>query len=687
MPETAMLVAWLVKATALLMLAMGITMALRRAPAGARYVVWLATLVAILLVPAVASWSPFTLRILPALSPDLTTPLAGPLPSVDVVAPAAAPIPSSPQTTPSSSTPSVTAAERGTISLGTAAFAFWGCVAALLLTWLLLGALTVRRIVRRGRVLADESWLSPMYDVADRLDLDHAPRLVMSDAIEMPFACGILRPTIVLPTSAAEWSTERRRVVLFHELAHVRRRDLLGHTIGRVVCAVYWFHPLVWSAAKQLRAESERACDDLVLACGGARASDYANHLLEIVTSVRMQGAPATALPMANKREFEGRMLAILDPAITRATPSRVQTATLATGLAALALSIAAVSPARRLPPQQDGPPIATKTDVRSDTAMAANPVRAQAPQRAANPMAAATTEQTTVVNSVNQSVNTVSSSVTNTVTRIAAAAAELGISKADSVLGALVGRSGMLRFDSETAQQIDTALLGKVLRTDKDVGVRKAATWVLHGHRDGVPLLLERLRTDAADEVREMAAWALVGTASADAVTALSEALKRDKSEDVRATAAWGLGQFHSRADTNALVAALGDESSDVRERALWALGHLDFVAAPPKVVSLLADPHAEVRLMAAWVLGNILDKSTIPAIRTAFLAEHDLETLQAEFRALLFMGDRSQQVIDRAMNHEDPEIRARAVRMIAGQGPGSWPWPWPWPDPRPEP
>ena len=61
-----------------------------------------------------------------------------------------------------------------------------------------------------------------------------------------------------------------------------------------------------------------RACDDLVLACDGARASEYANHLLEIVTAVRLQGAPATALPMADKREFEGRMLAILDPAVQR---------------------------------------------------------------------------------------------------------------------------------------------------------------------------------------------------------------------------------------------------------------------------------------------------------------------------------------------------------------------------------
>src|SRR5919109_4257734 len=61
-----MLVTWLAKATAVLLLAMAITAALRRAPAGARYVVWLAALGALLLVPALSMWSPIPLPILPS---------------------------------------------------------------------------------------------------------------------------------------------------------------------------------------------------------------------------------------------------------------------------------------------------------------------------------------------------------------------------------------------------------------------------------------------------------------------------------------------------------------------------------------------------------------------------------------------------------------------------------------------
>jgi hypothetical protein len=540
----------------------------------------------------------------------------------------------------------------------------WLGVAVILFAWLVIGAIKVRRIVRGGRELSDDAWLMPMYDVADRLDLATAPRLVMSGAVEMPFACGLIRPTIVLPASAERWSEERRRVVLFHELAHVRRRDLLGHTIGRVTCALYWFHPLVWSAAKRLRAESERACDDLVLACGGARASDYATHLLDIVTGVRSGGAPATALPMADKKEFEGRMLAILDPTARRATPSRLQQVVVTLAFGAKALSTAAVAPAPQRPARSSIAPTLSASNESGDSALAPVTLSGKAsPQKSVTPprqRAVAQLPQTHVFEQREQAVQT-------------AVRAQL-FNQLD-----LAGRQQGVGPDS--------ALLGRILRTDKDAGVRKAAAWALQGRREGVPLLLERLRVDADDDVRETAAWALGGMASDSIAAALAEALTKDASDEVRATAAWALGHTATAAGIAALERALNDDSDDVRQRALWALGQQRLDAAPARVIDLLQDRDQQVRVMAAWVLGEIRDKSTAAAIRDAFGKERDHEVQEAEFRALILLGDRSQALIDRAMASDDPEIRARAVRLIAGHDAGSWPWPWPWPWPRPQP
>jgi HEAT repeat protein len=232
-----------------------------------------------------------------------------------------------------------------------------------------------------------------------------------------------------------------------------------------------------------------------------------------------------------------------------------------------------------------------------------------------------------------------------------------------------------------------DTALLGRILRTDKDSDVRKAAAWALQGRRDGVPLLLERLRADESDDVREMSAWALSDMGSDTVAAALGNALAHDRSEEVRATAAWALGQMPSRASVAALVVALNDQDGDVRQRSLWALGQQHLDTAPKKVVEMLADEDSDVRQMAAWVLGEIGDKSTVPAIRDALTKERDHQTLQLEFRDLLLMGDRSQSLIDRALASDDPEIRAYGVRLLAGRDVGSWPMPWPWPWPRPNP
>src|SRR5258707_14474638 len=349
----------LAKATLILLVALGITLTMQRASAGARHLVWLVTLAALLLVPGLTAWAPIPIRVLPPAAKSVSNAkspsnAALPLAAANTAGAAekneklgvSARIGSTVEP-PSAAAIGGKIAASSVLSVLSIIFLVWAVVLLVIAASLGYATLMVHRIVNRARPLDSADWLSPLFEVSDRLALEEPPRLLRSEDAKMPFACGVFRATIVLPAECDSWSLDRRRAVLLHELAHVRRHDLVGHTLGRLSCAGYWFHPLVCTAANQLRSEIHRACCDVALACG-ARATDYAEHLLDIVTSVRRDSTPLVALAMARRNEFEGRMLAIPDPDLRRVGPTRRQSASLIAVLALVSLTIGATAPVAR---------------------------------------------------------------------------------------------------------------------------------------------------------------------------------------------------------------------------------------------------------------------------------------------------------------------------------------------------
>jgi len=715
----------LAKATVVLLAALGVTRAMERGSAVSRHLVWFVSLGALLLIPLLASWSPIRLAILPsdAAAPSVGAPTSAGPAIAPAVAPTVAPSitgPASPISSPRVETAANTVRDIvspntpwfGILSDPKLLFGIWATVALLFAAWLAFGAMSVSRIIRRSRPLESQDWMSPLWEVADRLELDSAPRLVRSDDAKMPFACGLLRPTIVLPAESDSWTLDRRRAVLLHELAHVRRRDLVGHTVGRFACALYWFHPLVWTAAKRLRSESERACDDLALNCG-ARASDYAEHLLDIVTGVRHHATPAVALAMARRKEFEGRMLAILDPELRRGAPSRRQTAGLVGGLAVLSLVVGAAVPVARAadgsvrPNRSASVASATAADTpsfrdeemsqsvrtmerketRQHTVRRVDTVHVQSDLGTAIGTAVGTAVGTSVSKTVGKSVGEI---VSSTVQEVVPAA----INSAVPAIGAVTAEELAAAIKAPNAKQGRNddrpALLANVLKTDSSATLRRVAAWGLAQFGEsqvGVDALAQAVRRDKDVSVRETAAWALADAHSSRAVIdALSAALKSDTDAKVRATAAWALGSLGDDDGVPALTAALSDTNRTIRLRSVWAIGSISPKQAPKQLVALLSDKDEEMRQMVAWALFTIQDPDAVPALTTAMKSETDKDTQRALIRALAATGEQSVDAIKALIDSKDPEVREAAIRALAG-GRASGPWPKPWPQPRPHP
>ena len=672
----------LTKATIILLLALGMTVVMQRASAGARHLVWLVTLAALLFVPALTAWAPLPVRILPALpsiadqsssiigskSHDTKT---GKTDEAGVTTPRSAT-----NATPSGSVANTTFSESALKNGISILFLVWAAVVLVIAISLGYATLAVRRIVNRARPLDTTDWLNPLWEVSDRLALDEPPRLLRSEDAKMPFACGLFTPTIVLPAECDSWSLDRRRAVLLHELAHVRRHDLIGHTLGRLACAVYWFHPLVWTAAKQLRSESERACDDLALACG-AHAADYAEHLLDIVTSVRRDSTPSVALAMARRKEFEGRMLAILDPELRHSSPSRKQSATLIGSLALISIVVGAAAPAPRTPIHH-GSSVSGKE-------FESSPITTEKRHSDSYELVGGSTTHVSTLTATNQGEHT------SMATSVSAAAA---IAQAES--HSVTTRAGLLevlRQGGTAVKDSDErpALLAKVLASDTSASLRRIAAWGLAEYAEkqvATDALSNALRHDSNASVREMAAWALAdGHKSPTASDALSAALRGDGNVQVRVISAWALGSVGDRSAIDALTAALSDASPEVRKRALWAIGDLGPKQAPRAVIALLADRDPGVRELAAWSLYQIEDPAAIPALEAALHAEKNNKELQiAYIKALAATGEKSVDALKSLLESTDPEIKSIAVRALAG-GNATGPWPWPWPEPRPFP
>ena len=153
--------------------------------------------------------------------------------------------------------------------------------------------------------------------------LDRA-RVRMSREVDVPVTFGLLEPKILFPEEARSWSQQRIEMVLLHELAHIRRLDLLSQTFSLLVCGVFWFHPFAWALSRRLDLERERACDDLVLEHRGD-ALDYARQLVAIAEGLRGRPVTAFGVSMARPSQLGTRLRALLDSQVDRRAPGPVQ--------------------------------------------------------------------------------------------------------------------------------------------------------------------------------------------------------------------------------------------------------------------------------------------------------------------------------------------------------------------------
>jgi HEAT repeat protein/beta-lactamase regulating signal transducer with metallopeptidase domain len=550
--------------------------------------------------------------------------------------------------------------------------AIWMAGVVVVLGRLVIGMIVTSVVARRGVLLEGRAWTSMLNRVRARLGIQAPVRLVSSRHAKVPFSCGVVNPVVVVPEEAEDWNNERRRAVLLHELAHFSRGDMVAHLLSQLACALHWFNPLVWLGARRLRSESERACDDLVLRAGTA-PSEYAGHLIEIVRSAGRSWTPVIALPMARRSEFEGRLLAILEPGVRRhgLTPAAVIFVVVAVALTAVPL--AAMGPGRDA--QSATGPSEEKATSERVTALIGALADDDIEVRRIVVESLGSLQDTTAVVALMRALRSDSDPEVRE-----AAAYALGQIEDPRAVPAL---GEALQNDDVAAVRLMAAhALGDIedprgvaplaaAIDDPDREIRLVVIQALGDIEspDAVDALSSALRDDDAD-IREYAAWALGEIQDSRAVPALADVLTSDSEASVRLKAAWALGEIEHANGVDALARALDDQDPEVRQMAVWALGAIEDSRGVEPLIGVLSDPDVETRLMAIHALGQIESAQAVDPLIAA-LSDSDSRVREAAIWALGAIEDpRAAPGLTAALRDSDVKVRRYAAAALGDLG-----------------
>jgi beta-lactamase regulating signal transducer with metallopeptidase domain len=381
------LVILLLKASLILGAAWGLQRLSARASAAVRCGIWAVSLLAVLLLPAAPGWLPPLTIDLPAL-PSRPAPPAAPVPAPATATPdlprgpsgAASPQPSA--RTAGDAPSGMDEADGGagwSIPWETLLLALWMAGVAIRLAWLAAQLARVRWLIGRSRPEPDRRRVRLAAALAASFGIGRRVRLLRSERVSMPLTWGAARPVVVLPDGLESWPVDRLRVVLLHELAHIRRWDYVTSLLAELACAVYWPVPLVWLARRRIHVEQEQACDDLVLQ-SGTESIEYAEHLLAIARAFSGNHWEfGAAITMARETGLKHRIRLILEKQTDRG-PLLCGTGLVAlTLLAAVAIPVAAL----RAEDESAAPPPAALVDTPPSVAAPIPAAPASAPTAA----------------------------------------------------------------------------------------------------------------------------------------------------------------------------------------------------------------------------------------------------------------------------------------------------------------
>ena len=186
--------------------------------------------------------------------------------------------------------------------------------------WIVCSWTVMRRLTSRCRPAEDHVLDSILADLTERMGLRRRVRLLAAPGEAAPMAFGLVRPTMVLPHALLHrLSKQELTMILAHELAHFRRKDIWILMLENSLLLAWWFNPVLWLVLKTMRRTREDCCDDLVLAMKIGDNDRYAGSLMSVAKGIARPNLAYPALAFAERLHPLGRRLQrIMDATVQR---------------------------------------------------------------------------------------------------------------------------------------------------------------------------------------------------------------------------------------------------------------------------------------------------------------------------------------------------------------------------------
>ena len=214
----------------------------------------------------------------------------------------------------------------------------WGAGAVVILVRWMLGWTLSRRMIRDSANIEDAFqevgalWLNTLRECEQLTGARGEGRLLVHPALPSPMVIGGWKSSILIPTHCKDLGAEERKMILNHELIHLRQRDGRIRPLLALLKTIHWPNPLLWFAVRFLKTNEELSVDQQVIELGSEKTA-YASLLRDLVSKQQIVSfrLPDSANSMAQPSSVESRVQKILSKNPIRKQPNRIMKATLIT--------------------------------------------------------------------------------------------------------------------------------------------------------------------------------------------------------------------------------------------------------------------------------------------------------------------------------------------------------------------